>query len=286
MIKKRIQLRNVQNVAASKTALVELPCGPRYHYVVLQHGFASGTNTLAGAQANITDIRVRVNGRTQRQHSGTQLLDLNLLNGSTYIGEGVPNTAPGTSFPIFFAEPWRKDARDQDALAWPTAGWESFQIEVDLSTASTPTLVAHAVVDDFTPKDVAGIVKVIRQSVPAAGTSFDVSNLDRRDWYQQITIYPDSGGSNAITKATLRKDGIILHEMTGAANKALLLHHGMAPAASGRTANLYDIVFDHDDLLGSAVPADGSRDMTLTIEAGSAMSGTTTMLIQRLGPPE
>jgi hypothetical protein len=38
--------------------------------------------------------------------------------------------------------------------------------------------------------------------------------------------------------------------------------------------------------LGSAVPADGSRDMTLTVEAASAMSGTTVAIIQRLGPPE
>jgi hypothetical protein len=62
-------------VAASKTTLLELPIGPRYHGIILQHGFSAGTNTIAGAAANISDIRLKVNGRIQRQHSGTQRRD-------------------------------------------------------------------------------------------------------------------------------------------------------------------------------------------------------------------
>lgn len=286
MIKSRIQLRNVSNVAASQTALIDIPCGPRYHMIELLHGYASGTNTLAGAQANITEIKVKVNGRVQRQFSATQLLDLNLLNGVGYTGTGVPNTAPGTSFPIFFAEPWRKDAKDQDVLAWPSAGWQSFQIEVTLSTASTPTLGVFAVVDNLAPQGVPGIVKVLRQSFAAAGTSYDISTLDRRDWLQQVSIYQDSGGTQTPTKVTLRRDGVILHELSYGANHAINSHYGMSPTASGRTATMYDLVLDHDDLLGSAVPMDNARDITLTIEAASAMSGNQTILVQRLGPPE
>ncbi|HVV00274.1 MAG TPA: major capsid protein P2, partial [Verrucomicrobiae bacterium] len=108
MTKKRIQIRNVQNVAASKTALINLPVGDRYHYVVLQHGYSAGTNTIAAACSNITEIRVKVNGRVQRVISGTQLRDMNLLNGTQYDCTGLPNTAPGVSFPIFFREQWRE----------------------------------------------------------------------------------------------------------------------------------------------------------------------------------
>jgi hypothetical protein len=285
MVKRRIQLRNVSNVAASKTALIEIPCGPRYHYIVLEHGYSSGTNTIAAAATNISEVRVKLNGRIQRIYSGTQLRDLNLLYGTAFDCQGVPNTAPGVSFPLYFSEPWREDPKDRDALAWQTKGFQSFQVEIDLGAATSPTLVAHAAIDEFDAGTV-GIVKHLRQSFAAAGTSFDISQLDRRDWYQQISLYPDSGGSNAPSKVTLRKDGVILHELTASSNKALLLNNQMTPAASGRTANVYDLVLDHDDLLGSAVPADGSRDMTLTVEAASAMSGTTVAIIQRLGPPE
>src|SRR6185503_4613360 len=73
MIKQRIQLRNVSNVAASKTAILEIPIGPRYHYINLQHGYASGTNTIAAAATNVAEVRQKVNGRVQRVASGTQL---------------------------------------------------------------------------------------------------------------------------------------------------------------------------------------------------------------------
>jgi len=285
MVKYRIQARNVGNVAASKTALITLPVGPRYHQLILLHGYSGGTNTVAAAAANILDIRVKVNGRIQRQVSGTQLRDMNLLNGAAYDCTGLPNTSPGVSFPIFLAEPWRKDARDQDAMAWPTDGWDTFQVEVDLGAAATPTLEAWAVVDDFVPpKDAErAICKWLRQSWPAAGTQVDISTLDRRDWLTQISLYP---AGVAASKVTMRLNGLILHELTKPANDALLLTNGMLPNATGRTANIYDLVADHDDLLGSAVNLNGSRDLTLTVESASAMSGTLTAIIQRIGPPE
>jgi hypothetical protein len=284
MQKNRIALKGISGVAKSKTALVELPVGPRYHYVVLQHSYTSGTNTIAAAATNVAEIRVKVNGRVQRVMSGTQLRDMNLLNGTTYDCDGVPNTAPGVSFPIFFAEPWRKDARDQDALAWSSRGWQSFQIEVDFGAADDATLVAHAVTDNFAPEKPAGICKWTRHSVGVTGTSFDWTTLDRRDWLQQLSLSHASSTAGTYTKVTVKKDGEILHELTKSANSALLLQHGMTPAASGRST-LYDIVFDHDDLLGSAVNLDGSRDLVISAETTS-MAGQVTVIAQRLGLPD
>lgn len=293
-VKQRIQLRAVSNVAASKTALIDLPLGPRYHAVFIEHGHG-GTDSLAATVANITDIRVKVNGRVQRSHSGQQLRDLNSLNGGLAIANSVQynydvdqskTASTGVVFPIYFGEPWRKDARDQDALAWATNKYASLQIEVDLGAAATPTLLAYAIADNFQPEKEGMIVKVIRQSFNAGGTSFDITNLDRRDFLQQISFYMDSGGSRPATKVTFRRDGVILHDLSAAANKAVLCTHGMMPTAVGRTASMYDLVFDHDDLLGSSVPMDGTRDCSITIEAASAMSGTITALIQRLGLPE
>lgn len=286
MIKYRIQARNVANVAASKTVLIDLPVGKRYHRLILEHGYSSGTNTAAAAATNITEVRVKANGRIQRRFSGTQLRDLNLLNGTQYDFQGVPNTAPGVAIPIFFAEPWRIDARDRDALAWPTFGWDTFQVEVDLGAASTPTLVCSAIVDNFQPQSASLLVKQFPQSFSAGGTSVDIATIDRRDFLQQISFYPDSGGSNAATRVTMRLNGEILHELTASANKSLLVNSEITPAASGRTSNVYDMVLDHDDLLGSAVSLNGARDLTFTVEAGSAMSGTITAMVQRLGPLE
>jgi hypothetical protein len=289
--KYRIQLKGVTNNGASATSLVDLPIGKRYHEIIIEHGYASGTNTVAAAATNVSEIRLLINGRVQRTFSGTELRDLNLLNGTAYDFTGVPNTAPGVAMPIFFSEPSRKDARDQDNLAlatvWKGGEYDSVQLEIVLSSASTPTLTVSAVVDNVVPDQQMPFTKILRKPFAASGTSYDINGLDKRDWLTQISLYKDSGGTRTISKVTLRQNGEILHELSGTANTALLLWHGMAPAASGRTAGIYDVVLDHDDLLGSAVQLNGSRDVTLTIEAtGGAMSGTTTALIQRIGFPE
>ena len=138
MLKSKLQLRNVQNVAASKTALITLPIGPRYQYVQLQHGYSAGTNTIAAAATNISEVRVKLNGKVQRVYSGTQLRDLNLLNGLQYDFYGLPNTAPGVCVGIFLGEPWRKDVNDQDRLAWTTSKSSAFQIEVDTRRCVNP----------------------------------------------------------------------------------------------------------------------------------------------------
>jgi hypothetical protein len=288
MTKYRLQLRSVQNVAASKTVLIDMPCGQRYHYIELLHGYSAGTNTIAAAATNISEIRLYSNSRIQRVISGTQLRDMNLLNGTAYDCQGLPNTAPGVSFPIYLAEPWRESPADQDALAWSTNGWLNFQMQIDLGAAATPTLAAFAVLDDFVPPAHSnpGIVKWLRPQLVPGGTMYDYTQLDRRDWLQQISIYPDSGGSNAITLVSFKMNSVLYHELTAAANSALLLNHMMAPAAAGRTSNIYDLVFDHDGLLSSSLPMDGARDSLLEISAGGAMSGTQTAIVQRLGPPE
>jgi hypothetical protein len=295
MVKRRIVLRNVQNVDFSKTALIELPLGPRYHSVNIQAYYTSGTNTLAGAYAHFSAIRVNVNGRTVREYKSLAagshtLFDYSSLMGS-YGGTGVPNTTAGASVPIYFAEPWRKSVIDQDSLAWPSAYFSSFSIEVDIpasiSSSAGIKLVAQCVVDDFVPKQPSFLVKATHLSVANGGTAFDVvlNKLRRTDYLQQITAYPDSGTSAALTGATLRLGGLTLHELSMTANVSLLTSYGMTPAASGRTSGIYDLVLDHDDLLGSALPLSNIDDLSLNLTSGGSPSGTTVLVIHTYGLP-
>jgi hypothetical protein len=297
MVKSRLQLRNVVNIAASRTVLIDLPIGPRYHAIQIQHGYTAGTNTIAGAMANILAIRMKVNGKVQRTYGsgvssgsnqgGVELRDDNLLNGTAYDCTGLPNTAPGVTIPIFFAEPWRHDETDQDALAWPSSVWKSFQIEVDLGAAGTPTFTAFAIVDALAaPANGPQIKKIIRQQFPAAGTAFDIAQIDRKDWLEQISLYQDSGSSQQTSEVDLRYNSQILDELTTPVRQALQIQFNMTPTAGGRSANMTDIVLDHDTLLGSAINLNGASDFTLTIKAASAMSGTIVALVSRIGPPE
>lgn len=282
-----VKARNVANVGSSKTAIIDLPVGKRYHTVILQVGYAAGTNTIVGAMSHVSEIRVLANNRVQRVFSGAQLRDLNLLNGTEYDCQGLPNTAPGVSLPIFFAEPWRKDSASQDALAWDTSGFSSFRIEVDLGavgtqTANSQTLTATAVVDNFRAAN-PQFVTVQRQQVAAAGTSFDITTIERKGVLQQVNFYPDSTNDLQATIITVRRDGDIIRELPFADNFALLTNNGMTPTASGRTDEMFDIVFDHDDLLNSSLVIEGAKELSFTVEAASAMAGSMTFLVSRLG---
>jgi len=317
MRKDKIQLRSVKNVANSTTATIELPTGPRYHMVVAQLAYSSGTNTIAGALAHVTEARVLVNSRVQRRYpsvtingsvvpGGQILRDLNILQGdltlpqvgsisvtslvSGYDCQGVPNTGDGVSLLFNFNEPWRANRLDGDALAWDSKPWENFKIELDLSAAiassGAPAIVAYAIIDDMHVNQPQGIVKHLPGFELCGGVKYDITDLDKKDWYQTLSIYPDTGGAQTITKVTMRKGSEIIHELSASANAAVLGEYGLTPAIAQRTAGIYDIVLDHDDLLGSAENMDGIKAMPITVETGTAMAGTQLVMVQRLGSLE
>lgn len=289
-----LDLPAVTNIAASKTATIEIPVGLRLHSLILQHGYAAGANTIAGAMTNLSELRFKVNDRVQRIVSGTQLRDLNLFHGTQFDCVGVPNTAPGVGVAMNFGEPWRKDKNDALSLALPTA-WQGGQfrtvkLEVDLGSASTPTLTALGVFDDVVPtlkpgQDSPWFTKWLRPNFVVASTKTQITTIEKKDFLQQISLYPDSGASQLATKLALQKNGQILQQFLSAQDlKTFLQANEMYPAASGRSANISDIVLDYNDLLSGAENLADARELTLTVEAASAMSGTITGIIQRLGP--
>jgi hypothetical protein len=291
---KRIPLYEISGVAASGTATIHLDqlIGYRIHSIILQHGFASGTNTLAGGATNVSEIRFIVNDVVRRRVSGTQLRDLLLRNGTAFDFTGLPNTAPGVAMTIPFAEAWRQDRDQREITAFPTR-WGGkknplqqvggLRLEVALAAASTPTLVAYAVVTEEVP-DVAFPSMIDWQpwSIPAGSTLFDYS-VQANGVLVAAALYPDSGGSNAATRVKVVSDGETVHDLSNTANLQDLTFNGSTPAASGRTASVYDLVFDRDDNLARALPLT-NRTVVLSITAGSAMSGTITAVAEVLKP--
>lgn len=161
----------VVGAAASTTCTADLIIGPRYHVIWLE--FLTGTITSGSLSLLAGLIRLKVNGRVQRQVTATELNAINTLNGSAYRGliysgasgsgvgytsygyvghDGVFYTAAGSStltsaayyvrIPIFLAEPWRKQYAATDLMAWPTQ-WANgkgligtFQLEVALGSGA------------------------------------------------------------------------------------------------------------------------------------------------------
>ncbi|MCG8696310.1 MAG: major capsid protein P2 [Minwuiales bacterium] len=167
-------------VGANQRATLELPVGRlTYHQIEILYGTgAAGGPTRGNMESQINDIRVKIGGKTQREHSAAELFLMNESRGIE-VQDGF--------LPIFFAEPWRRSVNGEEALAWGTADIPDLIIEVDLdSTANAPTLEARIIVTDD-PRKLDLIKKVKRSTVDVTATGTkNVTSLPRTDAYYAL----------------------------------------------------------------------------------------------------
>ncbi|MEI6075564.1 MAG: hypothetical protein WCS94_08330 [Verrucomicrobiota bacterium] len=316
--KRRITLPSISGIAGSSAAgtvgYFNLPLSYRYHQIQLAYqdggstvqNIATGLAAVNGSPSGtglIADLIVMKNGIAERTHSALQLDHLNGLNGSQYQIQSSNGSTGGANNrqiqTIFFAEPWRKDKSDTDGLAWnvnAANGFNTFQLQITLGSAmpSTGSLVAYAWVEDAVLPPPNGkpqaVKKVYRQSLPASGTSNDISTLDARDAYQVISLINPTGA--AIGKVTLKLGGTpVLDSVLREDNVGALTNTGMNPANSTTAGAFgYDIVLDADDPINSALPAPVSPWLTLFYtnvngaQTAATATGNVIALIERLGP--
>lgn len=276
------KIKAISGNGSTKIKITPTP-GKRLFGVQLNMTYAGGTNTLAALMTALTEIRVKVGTRVRWRVTGTQLRDFCLLRGTTYDFNGLPNTGAQVTIPL--APEWFLP-NVQDLLAWnPIQLGGDITIEVDSSATLTITNAFERVNDNLQAPS-AGIITLEAINPVAGGTAFFVEKeIDPTGKLLSASIYPDSGASNEITPASLfvGRDDQYAHEgLTSAENDELLERFSLTPAASGRTANIYDMVFVKDDGLARAIDLDSYGVARLKVEAGSAMSGTCNILLARI----
>jgi len=274
-VKRITPLPAFSGVAAGVTATADIPVGPRYHVIWLDIASAD----RKGATDIVDEIRLKVNGKVERVCKLDELLALNALMGDEYKETALPGSPDGTErtfVPIYLAEPWRKQVAAQDGLAWSTGNLSTFQLELDVKAGvSSPSLAGWVEVDNSVVKAKDGndvqapmgmIVKWYRTMIPVNGTTQDITTFPRRDYYQQISFFDAK-----ISRVEVKVENFIVRDLTKARNDAVLTSREMVPAASR-----FDVVFDHDDVLNSALPmAVGGRPVSdfqvkLTLSDGTA----------------
>jgi hypothetical protein len=312
---RKILLPSPNTVAASSTSLIQCPVGPAYRYraIHLKIGVLSGGTAVAATAvptSYVGDIRVKCNGRTQRLHTASQMARLNRLNGTAYVestwGAAVAADKYGQVLTIWFAEPWRKQVGQTEALALPSSQLNTLEVEVDFNAlptnAASFNLVAYAEVDGEAGSSLHanGVVlsKVFRQNLTggtAANSALDITTLDRRDLY--TTIVAELGNSaapgtaaNGITvsadadltaKLVVTANANTIHELPKAV--AALVH-----SASGLNPSQFDLeaVLDSSDDIRSGLTANGLSDLRVRVDVGSdtAASASWVLLTERTGP--
>lgn len=287
-----IPLPPVVGAAASATATLDLPVGPRYHVIWLKLATAAGiTPTLAAA---LGDIKLKVNGRVQRIFSATQLNALQTLFGpafsATYAVDGAPTaqlgyvqadgkpstwaapltpvtTSDGYVFrlPIFLCEPWRKQYSAEDLYAWPTA-WNgrgavaTFQLELSCGASmSTGGITAYAEVDyvngasDTNGSPIMQISKWNRfEFVHASGTNDLYIITLPRQGIYQQVSLFTADTAKYVNSVKVKVENNLIRDINKPELDASLWARGMNPHTLAVTRA--DIVFDYDDAPTNALP--------------------------------
>jgi hypothetical protein len=279
-----IYTRRIKAIAgdASGSLKITPTAGKRIHGMQLQLTYSGGTNTMAALMTALTEIRIKVGTKVPVRLTGTHLRDRMLLHGTTYDFNGLPNTGAQVTLP--FAPEWYLD-NVADALAWNPARLGN-DITVEIDSSATLSCVAYERVSDDLDAAFAGIIGLEVIKPNAASTAFFVEKeLDMVGRLISASIYPDTGGSQEITPASfyVGKDDNFAHEtLTSAQNDEQLERFSLTPAASGRTANIYDMVWVKGDALHRSIDLEAWKTAKFKIEAGVAMTGTCSVLLERL----
>lgn len=280
--------------------------GKRIHGVQLECVFPSGTSydTLAECVNNILSVRVLAgtfplwsnitpsaapsSGTTS---GGKKLRDFLLLFGTRY--DWNINTSTNTvQLTISFAPEWFIESV-QDLLALnPARLGGPLSLEIDFTAGIAVSTTAWEFASDDLDADSAGYLSLETVTTKAAGTSFTVSQpeIKAEGALLALSIYPDSGAgievgvSGGVSFQVGANNRFVHEEVTSAQNDEEIERKGLTPTASGRSSYIYDFVPVKGDSLTRAIDLAAAKQSVLTINSGSAMSGTTDLVIARLMP--
>lgn len=183
------------NVVASGVATVSLPVGMSFNRIMLQLG---GTFT----KSNITDIKVRLNGKVIFQNTGARL---NLIN--TYRKRGVD----AAFLVIDFTEPDAKDMSEEYLGNLNTAqGVSSLTMEVTIAGATAPTLDSWSEVGPPAPLGALAKQILFTNSFGGAG-KFGFKIIDVANRGAMIKrVHFNHGGF--VTALEVKKNGIVIFD--------------------------------------------------------------------------
>jgi len=269
MTKRLIPLNGFNSVAAGQTATLTLPTRGTYHGLLLKYGTATvGGATQANMIAEITEVRLVVNDKVQRRFSATELFDLNVHRNITFA----------TGFlPIYFAEPWRRTAQGEDALAWGMADVNTFQVEIDIAAGATsPTFTGKALwTSDQRP--MGQIVKWRKHTIPVSATGIvNVTTLNKNDSYYGLHAH----SANILDiKVTIDSTDHWTGDVTE--NDKLQSDMGLTPVAGWFHVD-FDFTSRASDSLSMVNPAGGMVD-EFQVDFNMSAATSFTLITETLG---
>lgn len=273
------KLNRVSAVNPGQVVTIDVPVNATYYgiNVRLRHGAGATMASQAALESGITNMKVIVDGKTQREFTPAQLNKILAQRGVPFRNGIVP---------LFFAEPWRREAGAEDLLAWGTADVSSFQIEATLDDAIvSPRLDARALISNTVES--MGLIVKHRQKVlqPAASGVFNYSDPNPSDALVRAHFFEQADGDINSIRAYI--DRLDAYDVSDAENDAFMSHWGKHTPQTG----LFSIGFDLRDRLAEvqkfrAQTAQGAMQQLVTelrAEIDTATGNPITLYEERYG---
>ncbi|WP_422024775.1 major capsid protein P2 [Pyruvatibacter mobilis] len=227
-----ISLPDPQGVAVGGTATADIPKTGAYRELLLGYESNGTPANLATMVADITQIRLRLNGVDQWVLSADDLIKLNSIYGETYQ-DGL--------LPLFFHEPHRREMLGEDAGIWGMGNVQSFQMEIKIASGATaPRLTLHALREPGS-RPIGAIRKIKRYNLPVTNTGDNVYTPDRFGAYR--AIHAKTANINGVHVKVDDRDK--LHAPFSLINNKMR-RHGLTPVTGWSS-----IIFDDDRRFGS-----------------------------------
>lgn len=249
------------NVVASGVATNQITPGRTIENVRLRLG---GTFT----KAMITDIKVKANGKVILEGTGSQIDALQAYRGRTQSASFLE---------LSFSDYSMNNELDRNVGAFDTSlGISNITTEVTISGATSPTLTP-ILIESAAQKAPTGemqpfaplIAKVLRYP-------FSIANGGRLA--MNVPFGPQSGSiikrlhvfhTGTMTGATVKEDGLVVHESVTAENQQEQTMQGRVPQT-----NCYTIDFCVDGDIRKALDTRSSRSLEWLFDFSAASNGT------------
>ncbi|MBC7367169.1 MAG: hypothetical protein H7343_10235 [Undibacterium sp.] len=272
-MRRKVVLTSINGVGIGQTATLDLPVGGRRYFGLF---LIYKTNAAqATIEADITEVRLIINGKPQRRFSAADLNVVNATNGLAFTVGYLP---------IILAEPRRRTIAGEEGLAWGTVGVSTFRVEIDIAVgAVAPTLTAFAEVDDI-PSPLGPIAKWYKETFIATGAqTLNLNTLPKRDAYNRI-----HARSALVTRMKATVDGLEVYDLDRTTAGVVMSRR----LSLAQQVNNFSMVFDDSDQVTDGIPMTKSTPEGIVpvgefrLDVTVSAAGTIPLLIERVGQPD
>lgn len=252
------RITGINGVAAGGVATAELPTGRRYHGLTLYYKTNANQATI---EADISFIRLSVNGILLRDIRPAELFIENTANGRAFVAGEIP---------IFFSEPWRATVMEEQATSWDMYGQGTFTVDIGIAAGAVAPTIDGISTYDYQRNDGkegrpgANIVKWIRNTfVFAAAGDLEIKTLPK-GMLHRVTLF---GPASAPTAVRVEVNSKVQMDLTLVRLTNLLAKYGITAQAL-----TFPAYYDYTQQIIDALPVGALDDYNMRVTSAGAQN--------------